>query len=118
LITFCPSIFPRRIEPIAAKTGKDKAAVTAVGFAPRILQDGSAVLAIGMESGNIELWALGSNEDEAASPCRLLFAVPSNLCHIADVKRIAFRPHDAEEEIVFASCGMDNGVRIFSVLLR
>jgi WD40 repeat protein len=81
------------------------------------LQDGSAVLAIGMESGNIELWALGSNEDEA-SPCRLLVAVPSNLCHIADVKKIAFRPHDVEEEIVFASCGMDNGVRIFSVLLR
>ena len=77
------------------------------------MHDGSAVLAIGMESGNIELWALGNNED-----CRLLFAVPSNLCHIADVKKIAFRPHDAEEEIVFASCGMDNGVRIFSVLLR
>jgi len=69
-----------------------------------------------MESGNIELWAVGGNDDKA-STCRLLFAVPSNFCHIADVRKVAFRPHDADKEIILASCGMDNGVRIFSVLL-
>lgn len=105
----------RRIEPsIAAKTGKDKAAVTAVGFSPKVLQDGSAVLAIGMESGNIELWAVPFHESGADASCRLLFAVPPNLCHIADVKQIAFRPRDAYEEVIFASCGLDNGVRLFS----
>lgn len=74
------------------------------------------MLAIGMESGNIELWAVNtskSDEDSNAS-CRLLFAVPPNLCHIADVKKVAFRPSGADEDVILASCGMDNGVRLYS----
>ena len=97
------------------KTGKDKAAVTAVGFSPKVIQDGSTVLAIGMENGNIELWAVGkSGDDDTHTSCRLLFAVPRNLCHIADVKKVSFRPCEADEELILASCGMDNGVRLFS----
>ena len=72
-------------------------------------------MAIGMESGNIELWAVGkSGDDDTNTSCRLLFEVPSNLCHIADVKKVSFRPCEAGGNLILASCGMDNGVRLFS----
>ena len=72
-------------------------------------------MAIGMESGNIELWAVGkSGDDDTNKSCRLLFAMPPNLCHIADVKKVSFRPSGGDEELILASCGMDNGVRLFS----
>lgn len=101
--------------------GKDKPAVTAIAFAPASLSGSSdgdekrAMLAIGMETGTIELWSVSLDETSEAAGSRFLYAIPSNLCHIATVKRLAFRPYDGSENITLASCGMDYGVRIFSI---
>lgn len=119
-----------RIEPscTAKAGGKDKTAVTAVAFAPRLLRNGTAspaaaVLAIGLESGTIELWSVGLPLPHQSASYHFLCAVPRNLSHISTVKGLAFRPQgvrgekdDGDEggtQHTLASCGIDNGVRIY-----
>jgi len=118
-----------KIEPscTAKAGGKDKTAVTAVAFAPRLLRNGTAapaaVLAIGMESGEIDLWSVGLPLPYQSAAYHFLCAVPRNLSHISTVKGLAFRPGDLLGENAdgdeggpqhtLASCGTDNGVRIY-----
>ena len=120
--------------------------ITAVAFAEDILKGNSGgrnnidygILGIGTESGRIEVWAVpilsgrNSSDNEEESPrTTLLCAIPSNDCHFDTVKRVAWRPttyHNASDdglsndeglmELTLASCGQDNGVRIFKLIIR
>lgn len=123
-----------RVEPscTAKGGGKDKAAVTAVAFAPALLKNdtasAAAVLSIGMESGLIELWSVclpstsqsGDGTTALQVSPQLLFGVPRNLCHMGAVTSLSFRPREDKGgglQLTLASCGMDNGVRIYSIQL-
>ena len=109
-----------------------KIPITAVAFAENMIEgsdDGQAdyaILSIGTESGRIEIWAVPtSKNDEKTSPT-LLYVIPSNGCHFDTVKKVAWRPSisGAEDkeggmiDLTLASCGQDNGVRIFKVGIR
>mmetsp|Transcript_23367 Transcript_23367/g.41896 ORF Transcript_23367/g.41896 Transcript_23367/m.41896 type:complete len:384 (-) Transcript_23367:90-1241(-) len=120
--------------------------ITAVAFAEDIIKGNGrgrnnidyGILGIGTESGRVEVWAVpissgmdsSDNEEESPRPT-LLCAIPSNDCHFDTVKRVTWRPatyHNASDdgldnneglmELTLASCGQDNGVRIFKLILR
>eukprot|EP00551_Chaetoceros_affinis_P011591 CAMPEP_0203662444 /NCGR_PEP_ID=MMETSP0090-20130426/406_1 /ASSEMBLY_ACC=CAM_ASM_001088 /TAXON_ID=426623 /ORGANISM="Chaetoceros affinis, Strain CCMP159" /LENGTH=969 /DNA_ID=CAMNT_0050525227 /DNA_START=31 /DNA_END=2937 /DNA_ORIENTATION=- len=81
----------KRVEPI-----------TAVAFAPLPLQSkskSSSILALGLESGLVEIWAvplLGTAKDDETTTtgisCRLIHLVPTTDCHIGPVKKLAWKP--------------------------
>ena len=120
-----------RFEP-SSKSGKNP--VTAVAFADNLItsSDGRTqygLLSIGTERGGIEVWCVpmpSENNDptqnEALSPS-LLCSVSSDDGHFDTVKRLSWRPAISagtgklNKELVetLASCGQDNGVRIFRV---
>ena len=118
--------FNLRFQP-SFKGGKEP--VTAVAFAEddlRVNDDNNyGILSIGTESGRIEIWAVPVSFDDsslAQSPI-LLHTVPSNDSHFDTVKKIAWRPvtptaADASAGLTFASCGQDNGVRIYNFRLN
>ena len=117
-----------RFEPLS-KAGKNP--ITAVAFAEDIIEGENkdqcdyGILSIGTESGRIEVWAVPiSSNDEGASP-KLLCVVPSNESHFDTVKKVSWRPVRSSEgdsnkgliNLTLASCGQDNGVRIFKLAI-
>ncbi|XP_058832263.1 elongator complex protein 2-like [Topomyia yanbarensis] len=80
--------------------------VTAVAFARRKLHQDQYLVAIGLETGIIQLY-------EIEQDWKLLASVNQTCGHHLTVKRLAFRPID--ELIQLASCGEDNMVRIYDV---
>lgn len=113
-------------------TTNETDAVTAVAFAPRLIQqggvegggeEGSYLLAIGMESGGVELWS-GSRDDGALWRCLLTFE--GSLPHAATVRRLRWKPFSSDsvemngekerEPLVLASCGADHAVKIARIL--
>lgn len=117
-------------------TTNDSDPVTAVAFAPRLVQqggkavegekEGSYLLAIGLESGGVELWS-GSKEDGGSWRCLLTFE--GSLPHAATVRRLRWKPLSFDsaagagvnggrekEPLVLASCGADHAVKIARVL--
>jgi len=124
-----------RFEPLS-KAGKNP--ITAVAFAEELLKGSGGnkdidygILAIGTESGCVEVWAvpvLPNNLEECPSPI-LLCAIPTNDCHFDTVKKVSWRPSakgltgedqkaDKWLDLTLASCGEDNGVRIFNLCIR
>jgi len=108
-----------RFEP-TCKGKKKVEPITALSFAPKTLhmmKDGEickhTILAIGMESGLIELWIIPL-EGENRIPC-LAHSIPVQDCHIDVVKKLAWRPSKLDQRLTLASCSSDNGVRIFQV---
>jgi len=115
-------------------TTNETDAVTAVAFAPRLIQQqggkeggeegGSYLLVIGMESGGIELWS-GSKDDGSSWRCLLTFE--GSLPHAATVRRLRWKPlsfaatdglngEKKREPLVLASCGADHAVKISRIL--
>jgi len=103
-------------------------AVTALSFCPRSLNEESrlaAVLAVGLESGRIELWKIPvavTGSENADRPEILLSLNASSECHAATVTRLAWRPHpssstNSRKYEFLASCSMDHGCRVFRVVL-
>jgi WD40 repeat protein len=96
-------------------------AITALSFAPTPLDDKDALLAVGLESGRIELFRVPLSP---SSPPQLLLQFPKSLCHIATVTKLAWRPLTRESsktttrKLQLASSSMDCGCRIFEVLLQ
>lgn len=88
-----------------------------------MVQPDLTVLAIGSESGNIEVWniALGGDENVRAT---LLHSISSDSCHFYTVNKMAWRPltaicreagnANADVNLTLASCSDDCGVRIFN----
>ena len=94
--------------------------VTAVSFCPCPVEHGSAFLALGLESGLVELWnvPLKSPTDNIQPSVYLVF--PANICHKATVTKLAWRPCKPSESATMktlASCSSDHGCRIFEINL-
>lgn len=99
-------------------------AVTSLAFSPSKLFDTNrGVLAIGLENGFIQLWSVPiifSLDDNSVKPPSMVALFDTQLCHIAAIKKLAWRPtrDDTQGPLVLASCSSDNGCRIFSVWLK
>lgn len=113
---------PFRFEPSSRK-GTKAESVTSLSFAPRSQSGESganAVLALGLESGFIELWTVPTGDFETRT-CELLLCLPPAFCHIATVSKLAWRPlrdDDGMEQsgiVTLASCSLDRGCRIFEL---
>uniref|UniRef100_A0A7S2LPJ7 Elongator complex protein 2 n=1 Tax=Leptocylindrus danicus TaxID=163516 RepID=A0A7S2LPJ7_9STRA len=117
-----------RFEP-AYKSGKTEA-VTAVSFAPKLVDNNSvpeALLAIGLECGTLQIWSipLSNVGSEFSSKPYLFHCFPIVDCHAATVRRLAWKPVNEKIQdgsmsteslnFVLASCSLDHGVRIFEV---
>jgi len=108
-------------------------AVTALSFAPRPLSGvgtDRAALALGLESGRIELWSvpfkghIGFEEQPPAD----LGVIPAAGCHIASVSKLAWRSYDFCEHSdndnhrrcpphYLASSSMDHACHVYQVQL-
>jgi elongator complex protein 2 len=107
-----------RWEP-SSKTTKKVEPVTAVAFAPISLQS-SAVLAVGLENGLLELWEVPLNRNDLKESCKLMHLIPTMYCHVDSVKKLAWKPIKEKQDdtsngwdCTLASCSIDYGVRIF-----
>jgi elongator complex protein 2 len=98
-------------------------AVTALSFAPVAFDQDMAILALGLESGRIEIWKVPLSAQDSSVKPTLVLNVDPFLCHIATVTKLAWRPHrvadgDAsrkEVSLVLASSSLDHGCRIFEI---
>ncbi|KAL7001094.1 hypothetical protein U1Q18_002247, partial [Sarracenia purpurea var. burkii] len=97
--------------------------VTALSWAGLDHLNGNGVLAIGMESGLIELWALsfnrpGDGSSLAVSGLTATLATRFDpfVCHVSAVHRLAWRNLEKSPDsgtMELASCGADHSVRVF-----
>ncbi|XP_078432855.1 elongator protein 2 isoform X3 [Wolffia australiana] len=80
----------------------------------------SSVLAVGMESGLIELWSItGGGHAGSVLRAEPATRIDPLLCHVARVSRLRWREVRPSGEIMeLASCGTDNCVRVLQVCLR
>lgn len=99
------------------KVGGKADSVTALSFCPAPMADGTtALLAVGLESGRLELWSIPLDERDQAPALNL--ALPANVSHKATVTKLSWRSmkaHETANIFTLASCSMDNGCRLFSV---
>jgi elongator complex protein 2 len=109
-----------RWEPSSKKLKKAEP-ITAVSFAPIPLQS-SAVLAVGLENGLVELWMIPLNQTNIKVSCSILHSIRVQDCHIGPVKKLAWKPTKRGEQLdvkqwdcTLASCSTDSGVRIFRI---
>ena len=106
-----------RWEP-SNKGNKKVEPITAVAFAPTMFES-FAVLAIGLESGRIEIWGIPLDLKDSKISCQLLHLVPLADCHIEAVKKLAWQPPQINRnssniwDCTLASCSADHGVRIY-----
>ena len=103
--------------------------VTALSLFALDDQRNNGFLAVGMESGVIELWSLsltrpedGSTTLRGVSVSAALFTrLEPFMCHVSSVQRLAWRTTTSQasggdcKRILLASCGADHCVRIFEV---
>ncbi|KAL3830857.1 hypothetical protein ACJIZ3_019659 [Penstemon smallii] len=101
-----------------------KSSVTALSWLGVDRQKNSGLLAVGMESGLIELWSLYNtkieNKSSTVEPNVALFVrFDPFVCHVSAVHRLKWRKAEKSEEdstsMELASCGDDHCVRIFQV---
>lgn len=102
-----------------------KSSVTALSWLGVDQQRNTGILAVGMESGLIELWHITitqrSQGIEVASEevsVSLHVRIDPLMCHVSTVNRLAWK--DAKKRpdcrsVELASCGSDHSVRIFDV---
>jgi WD40 repeat protein len=104
-----------------ASNGKPES-VTSISFAPKPISENTTILAAGLENGMIELWQVPVNGQSDVLKLACLF--PPELCHIASITKLAWRPlgpsaptanAQDENKLVLASCSMDHGCRIFNI---
>lgn len=98
--------------------------VTALSWTGLNRQDNHGLLAVGMESGLIELWSLSSTgrpgDGNAAAPPTAACVAKFDpfMCHVSPVHRLAWRDSMKKEDcrsMQLASCGADHTVRVFNV---
>ncbi|KAI3453067.1 hypothetical protein Pfo_009730 [Paulownia fortunei] len=99
-----------------------KSSVTALSWLGVDRQRNRGLLAVGMESGLIELWSLSNNKSENSSiavPNAALFVrFDPFICHVSAVHRLRWKNAKKSEDsasMQLASCGADHCVRIFQV---
>ncbi|KAK1553454.1 hypothetical protein Q3G72_035458 [Acer saccharum] len=100
--------------------------VTALSWVGLDHQKNNGVLAVGMESGLIELWSLsltrtddGSSITVPSAAASLVIKLDPFMCHVSAVNRLAWKNNEKTENSQtmqqLASCGADNCVRVFEV---
>ncbi|PIN23701.1 RNA polymerase II elongator complex, subunit ELP2, WD repeat superfamily [Handroanthus impetiginosus] len=91
-----------------------KSSITALSWLGIDSQKNDGLLAVGMETGLIELWSLSIAVPNAA----LLVRFDPLMCHVSAVQRLRWRSTKKSEDstsMQLASCGADHCVRIFQV---
>lgn len=99
--------------------------VTALSWLGLGDQRSDGLLAIGMESGLIELWSLSYNKADnntsIATPrlaAALFVRIDPFMCHVSSVNRLVWRKKaENEKSMKLASSGADNCVRVFEVTI-
>ena len=86
--------------------------VTALAFCPVRTTTGNTILAVGLECGLMELWGVSKD----GKTCKLVQAFDSQVCHIATITKLAWRPKSEGKQIL-ASCSLDHGCRLFEIQL-
>jgi len=101
----------------AFRVGGKPDSVTSLSFCPKPQSNGAALLALGLESGRLELWNVPTvNPLEGEAACSLNNAFAANLCHNATVTKLAWRPMGSvDSPLTLASCSMDHGCRLFDI---
>ncbi|KAH7571104.1 hypothetical protein JRO89_XS05G0254100 [Xanthoceras sorbifolium] len=99
--------------------------VTALSWVGLDRQKNNGVLAVGMESGLIEIWSLsltrtedGSSITVPSTAASLVAKLDPFMCHVSAVNRLAWKNNEKTENsqtMQLASCGADNCVRVFEV---
>lgn len=94
--------------------------VTAVAWTGLDHKEKSGCIAVGMESGLLELWnvKIRETEDEGTTAtAALALRLEPFMCHVSSVNRLAWRPTEKSEInqslLRLTSCGDDNCVRVF-----
>ncbi|KAJ4881886.1 Elongator complex protein 2 [Raphanus sativus] len=94
--------------------------VTAVAWTGLDHEEKSGCIAVGMESGLIELWNIKIKETEeegTTATAALALRLEPFMCHVSAVNRLAWRPTEKSESnqslLRLTSCGDDNCVRVF-----
>jgi elongator complex protein 2 len=97
-----------------SRSGKKAEPVTAVSFAPIKCAGDDPLLAIGLETGLIELWGIRQGE------CKFVNAIEPSSCHFSTITKLCWKPvrNDKEQKLILASSSMDHGVRLFTVNVR
>lgn len=100
-----------------------KASVTALSWLGTDRQTNLGLLAVGMESGLIELWSLSNTKTETSTilepNAALAMRFDPFMCHVSAVQRLKWRyaeKSEASTSLQLASCGADHCVRIFQVI--
>ncbi|KAJ0095654.1 hypothetical protein Patl1_15093 [Pistacia atlantica] len=98
--------------------------VTALSWVGLDCQTNQGLLAVGMESGLIELWHLSikrTNNGSITVPsvaASLVVKLDPFMCHVSPVNRLAWKTPEKSENcksMQLASCGADHCVRVFDV---
>ena len=91
--------------------------VTAVAWTGLDQKEKSGCIAVGMESGLIELWNIKIKETEeegTTATAALALRLEPFMCHVSAVNRLAWRPTESNRSLLrLTSCGDDNCVRVF-----
>ncbi|CAI9096128.1 OLC1v1032208C1 [Oldenlandia corymbosa var. corymbosa] len=94
-----------------------KSSVTALSWMGISRQRNNGLLAVGMESGLIELWSLSHKSGDAATAaCAVQF--DPYMCHVSPVHRLKWKTPEKSKDssgMQLASCGDDHCVRVFKV---
>lgn len=99
-----------------------RSSVTALSWTSLHDQRNNGLLAIGMETGLIELWRLSYDRAEDMSNAApslvaaLAIRIDPFMCHVSSVNRLAWwKNRENEKSMQLASCGADNCVSVFEV---
>lgn len=111
--------FRFRFEP-SSKKGSKSESVTSLSFAPRSYagDKNTAILALGLECGFVEVWAVPTSDFDTKE-CQMLLFLPPAYSHISTVSKIAWRPlcegEEDDDKLTLASCSLDRGCRVFEM---
>ncbi|XP_012259817.2 elongator complex protein 2 [Athalia rosae] len=104
--------------PFTSLEMKD-ASVTALTFSRSSVAQNSYIMAIGFESGNIEIYKIFIAKGSPV--CRKYDTLDTSRAHHLAVKRLSFRPQNNNsmaEILQLASCGSDNMIKIHNFNLK
>ena len=92
-------------------------AVTALSLRPTPYQSGVALLAVGLESGNLEVWTIPTLAAADAGAAVPMCLTSNQDGHRATITKLAWKPQrDASSSTeLLASSSMDHGVRIWRI---
>jgi WD40 repeat protein len=73
-------------------------------------------IAIGLESGLIEIWSVPIGATRSVAPC---IVIPATPCHSSTVTQLAWRPEgESKPTMCLASCSSDHGCKLYELQLR